>query len=93
MGMTPKEEATNDLIGALLTWARQGAHILDHMSRHSGGELGSDESLDILAELMRPILKPIVARQSPSDVRKVSAVLLDAYHLVADELLFVDPSK
>ena len=88
--MDDTREELNDLIGALLTWARQGAHILDHMSRNGGGELGSDSSLDVLASLMQPILKPIADRRDPEDLRKVSAVLLDTYHLVADELLFVD---
>lgn len=88
--MDPTREDLDDLIGALLTWARQGAHILDHMSRHGGGELGSDSSLDVLARLMGPILEPLAERRDPDELRKVSAVLLDVYHLVADELLFVD---
>jgi len=91
--METTREDVDDLIGALLTWARQGAQILDHMARNGGGELGSDSSLDVLARLMGPILKPIAERRDPEELRMVSAVLLDTYHLVADELFLVDTSK
>lgn len=89
--MTNKQEAIDDLLGGLLTWGRQCGSILDHMAEYSGKEKGCEESLDVLAELLRGAIEPATRRRSPAELRMVAAVLLDIYHLAADELLFVTP--
>ena len=83
----------DDFIGALLTWARQGAQILDHMSRNGGGELGSDSSLDVLAGLLQSILQPVSDRHAAADLELAAALILDASQAIGEELYLVGDSK
>lgn len=88
--MADNSEAIDDLVGGLLTWGRQCGAILSHMAEHSNRELGNEESMEILAGLIRPIIEPVADRRGPGELGMVAAVLLDTYHLVADELFLVN---
>lgn len=83
----------DDFIGALVTWARQGAQILDHMSRNGGGELGSDSSLDALAGLLQSILEPVSDRHAAVDLELAATLVLDACRAIGEELYLVNSSK
>jgi hypothetical protein len=89
--MDNSRQDLDDFIGALLTWARQGAQILEHMSRNGGEELASDSSLDVLACLLQSVLEPVSDRHAAGDLERGTTLVLEACRAIGDELYLVDP--
>ena len=92
-GMDEPDEGTgvDPLSDLLVTWAGQGAAIIDHMARNAPHASPDAPPVEVVfRQIVRGVLDPLRERHSADHLRAAADVLLDAQRTLADEIFLVD---